>query len=74
MLAYYLSTKPECQFALVIVGVLLMIWTLRFATRNRPTCNPIGPVPQPPSDAQAVAVQKNTDAHRNESGRMSAGA
>jgi hypothetical protein len=72
--AYWLTTKPECLFALVIVGILLMIWTLRFATRNRPTCNPLGEVAQPPSAAQGAAYQKRSDSHRNELSSMSAGA
>jgi hypothetical protein len=74
VLAYWLSTKPDCQFALALVAIVLMIWTLRFATRNRPTCNPRGAAEQPVSDAQDAAYEKKADAHRNELTRMAAGA
>jgi len=73
ILAYGLSTKSEIQFALVFVGILLMIWTLRFATRNRPTCNPRGPTPESPSQAQQAAFGKKADRHRDELSRVSAG-
>ena len=73
ILAYWLSTKPEFQFALVFLGILLMIWTLRFATRNRPTCNPRGAIVQP-SAAQEAAYRKKADLHRDETSRVSAGA
>jgi hypothetical protein len=73
ILAYWLSTKSEIQFALVFVGIALMIWTLRFATRNRPTCNPRGAVPQSPSQAQQAAFHGKADHHRNELSRVSAG-
>lgn len=74
VLAYWISTKPECQFALVIVGIALMIWTLRFATRNRPTCNPIGPAMQTATEATEMSFHRRADRHRDETGRMSAGA
>jgi hypothetical protein len=73
ILAYWLSTKSEIQFALVLVGILLMIWTLRFATRNRPTCNPKGPAPEQRSAARRVAYRNGEDGHRDESSRVSAG-
>ena len=74
VLAYWLSTKPDWQLALTVVAVLLMIWTLRFATRNRPTCNPLGAAAQPAADAQDAADKRTSDAHRNEMIRMAAGA
>jgi hypothetical protein len=74
VLAYYLSTEPDCQFVLVIVGVLLMIWTLRFAMCNRPTCNPRDAVAQPETPAQGAAYKNRMDAHRNELSSVSAGA
>jgi Patatin-like phospholipase len=74
ILAYWLSTQSEIQFALVFVGILLMIWTLRFATRNRPTCNPRGPAPESQSAARRATYGKREDGHRDELSRVSAGA
>jgi hypothetical protein len=73
ILAYWLSTQSEVQFVLVFVGILLMVWTLRFATRNRPTCNPRGAAPEPSSAAQGAAYRKQADRHRDELSRVSAG-
>jgi hypothetical protein len=72
--AYWSSTNPDCLTALLVIGVLLMIWTLRFATRNRPTCNPRAAIEQPPSAEQGMAYKKRQDGHRNELSRVTAGA
>lgn len=74
VLAYWLTTKPDCQLALMVVAILLMIWTLRFATRNRPSCNPRGAAERPSSAAQEAAYQKKADMHRNELSQLAAGA
>jgi len=40
--AFWLSDPEQDGWlaALAVLGTLLMIWVLRFETRNRPTCNP----------------------------------
>ena len=74
VLAYWLSTQPDCQFALVVVGILLMIWTLRFATRNRPTCNPRGAADEDPSAAHGATAGNYADVHRDEGRKKARGA
>jgi len=73
MLAYWLSTQPEVQFYLVLAGIALMIWALRFGVRNRPTCNPVGPVPQPAGAQARAAAAGGGDSHRDELSQVSAG-
>ncbi|MFL6930917.1 MAG: hypothetical protein ACJ8FK_13480 [Xanthobacteraceae bacterium] len=73
--AFSASNRQNLLIGLAVIGTALMLWVLRFATRNRPTCNPYGAV-QPPSAADVMpdAMGRPQDAHRDEASRMAPGA
>jgi hypothetical protein len=71
--AFWFSDKQDCLVLGALFATLLMIWVLRFATRNRPTCNTHAVVEQsPPTGSDAAYTQK--DSHRNEGSRVAVGA
>ena len=72
--AYWLSGFPTCLDWLAGVWALLMIWVLRFATRNRPTCNPRVAVVPPTAAGVAAQAGRGYDTHRNEANRVATGA
>jgi hypothetical protein len=73
--AFWASSRQNLLIALAVIGAALMLWVLRFATCNRPTCNPRVVAEQPPAaEAPPGAAAKSPDPHRNEAGRVATGA
>src|SRR5215831_18303400 len=75
VMAYWLSGNRGLLVVLALLGVVLMVWVLRFATRNRPTCKPRIVVQQPAVAQGAPAdARGEPDPHHNEAGRVATGA
>jgi Patatin-like phospholipase len=73
---FWASLRPWLLIALAALGTALMVWVLRFATSNRPTCNPHVVQPGPTSDPtpDPGAMGRPEDANRNEARRVTPGA
>jgi len=73
--AFWASNRQNLLIALAVIGTALMLWVLRFATRNRPTCNPSGAVQEPSTvNASEDAKGRPADPYRDEASRMAPGA